>query len=329
MKHDAHISGVPMLATRVGREGIGVLHYKGVPYSAELICKLADRQGISGELGQIKTGGIINEVWTIGEGHVLRIVAEGTEVECDDEARRESAVAPLVDRAGITAPALIAWGEADDLAPRPWTLYERAPGVTLGDCEEPYEHFEPAYRQIGEAMARLHQMVVPEDVVPHLRTRKPFNIPRAIQRAIEEEALSEKEGERVRAFTDELAEIGGEPERDCFGHFDIHPWNVMVDPASGELSAIIDWGGASISDPAREFASMPFACLMPMVEGYRSAGGEFGKADAARASILSTQLALWEIRSPELALVKRQWWRHPLGGWPDHHQAVNDWLAAL
>jgi aminoglycoside 2''-phosphotransferase len=40
----------------------------------------------------------------------------------------------------------------------------------------------------------------------------------------------------------------------CFLHGDFGPANIIVDPASGRLVGVIDWGNAEIGDPAGEFA---------------------------------------------------------------------------
>ena len=42
----------------------------------------------------------------------------------------------------------------------------------------------------------------------------------------------------------------------CVLHGDFRGGNVVVDPASGRLAGVIDWGNAAIGDPALDFASL-------------------------------------------------------------------------
>ena len=67
-----------------------------MPYSVDLIQSIAERHGVSGDPKLMPKGGMVNEAWAIGEEHILRIVEEGKDAECDDESPREAAVVPLV-----------------------------------------------------------------------------------------------------------------------------------------------------------------------------------------------------------------------------------------
>ena len=42
----------------------------------------------------------------------------------------------------------------------------------------------------------------------------------------------------------------------CFVHGDFRGDNIIVDPASGGLAGVIDWGNAAIGDPARDFVTL-------------------------------------------------------------------------
>jgi aminoglycoside phosphotransferase (APT) family kinase protein len=42
----------------------------------------------------------------------------------------------------------------------------------------------------------------------------------------------------------------------CFLHGDFRGDNIIVDPASGRLVGVIDWGNAAIGDPARDFVTL-------------------------------------------------------------------------
>jgi hypothetical protein len=136
--------------------------------------------------------------------------------------------------------------------------------------------------------------------------------------------ITSKDGDEIVAAMDHLAEIGGPiPERRLI-HNDIHPWNLMCDPSSGGLTAIIDWGDATYGDPARDFASMPLQCLPAMIEGY----GVTDTPMIARSIVVGTLVALGELRNPEMTGDYRHWWRMPPGGWQEMKRLLSD-LAQL
>jgi aminoglycoside phosphotransferase (APT) family kinase protein len=108
------------------------------------------------------------------------------------------------------------------------------------------------------------------------------------------------------------------PVAPVFVHNDIHPWNVMVDPATSELVAIIDWGNAGTGDPALELIGMPLAALPAMLDGYRAEGGTVDPGMTARLVWGGLALALWELRELDARIFDRRYWRMSPGGWAEH-----------
>src|SRR5512134_3593098 len=100
--------------------------------------------------------GMVNEAWAIGDQYVLRIA---TSEESDGEAAREAVVVPLVRTAGVRSPRLIAADLSCDLAPRPYTIYERAAGVLLGHLDDDPLLFTSLYRELGREFALLANVV--------------------------------------------------------------------------------------------------------------------------------------------------------------------------
>lgn len=260
-------------------------------------------------------GGMVNEAWAIGEGHILRIVAEDRDKECDDEAMREAAVVPLVVGAGITAPRLVA-ADAES-GPRPYTIYEMARGELIGFSGRDYAHFMPAYRQMGRDFAALHSIEVPDDVRAVLRGADVYDFEKWIKRALERGVATEATANDIAQTIARWRDIGGEPTAQCLIHHDLHPWNAMGDPVTGELTAILDWGDSSYGDPARDFSMMPLPCLSAMLDGYAESGGKVDAAFVARSLVVGTTAGLFEISTPEMAEFDRRWWRMPPGGWEE------------
>jgi len=294
-----------------------------VPYPESLIRQIADRHGLVGGLELLPKGGMVNEAWAIGEGHILRIVIEGGDPECDTEAAREGVVVPLLVGAGMKAPRLIA---ADmEFAPRPYTIYERAGGELLGFCKLPHVRFETAFAQIGRELSILHQVAVPDDVLPSLRTDRPVDVPKWVGKSLEAGAISQQDANEITETAARWIEIGGPIPELRLIHNDIHPWNLMGDPTSGALTAIIDWGDATLGDPARDFAAMPLPCVPAMLESY----GAVDQAFLARALVVGLNVALWEVRATDIMTPERHWWRMPPGGWAEMKSLVAEFWPDL
>lgn len=286
-----------------------------MPYSLDLIQSIAKRHGFAGEPKLLPKGGMVNEAWAIGDAHILRIVEEGKDAECDDESPREAVIVPLVVDAGITAPRLNA---ADsEFAPRPYTIYEMARGELIGFSRHDYAHFAPAFRQMGRDAVTLHRLPIDDSVRAVLRDPESYDYDKWIVRSVERGAIDQATANDIEQTVAHWREVGGEPAVECIIHNDLHPWNVIGDPVTGELAAILDWGDTSLGDPARDFAMLPLPCVPAMLDGYLAAGGTIDAAIVARSLVVGMSVALFEVSTPEMAEFDRRWWRMPSGGWPE------------
>lgn len=300
-----------------------------MPYPPSLIGQIADRHGLSGELKLLPKGGMVNEAWAIGECYILRIVAPDREPECDTEAQREAAIVPLLIEARMTTPRLVAFDASTEISPRPYTIYERAKGELLGFAKLPYHLFEETYRQVGRELYALHQLDIGKNLVPLLRVGRETNVPKWISRTLEAGSISDKDAVEIAEAANRWIELGGAVPNRRLVHNDIHPWNLMVEPDAGELTAILDWGDATFGDPAADFAAMPLQCVPSMFEGYVEAGGALSSAFIARALVEGLNTALWEIRSTDIMTPERPWWRMPPGGWPEMKSILDEMFPEL
>jgi aminoglycoside phosphotransferase (APT) family kinase protein len=286
-------------------------------YPRQLIDAIARRHGLTGE-PVLLSGGMINEAWRI-DGHVLRIAREAG---FDDEAAREALIAPLVAAAGVRAPRLVAADLERSISPRPYTIYQHAPGVLLGSLPPDPVRFAPLLRALGGELARIAEIPIDETVRAGLHDRK-FDPRRRLAIAVERGALDATSAGELAAWLDAQAPRLGPPRAPVFLHNDIHPWNLLVDPAHDELVAIIDWGDAGYADPALELVSMAHFTLPAIVEGYRAAGGPVDDDFLRRVAWLGASLALWEIVELDAAEFDRRWWRMPPGGWPELRRCLD------
>ncbi len=318
-----------------------------VPYPESFIREIADRHGLVGGLELLPKGGMVNEAWAIGDGHILRIVMEGRDPVCDTEAPREAVVVPLLNRAGVTTPRLVA---ADmEFAPRPYTIYERAPGELIGFSAHSYGHYEKAWRQLGRDYVALHSVAVTDAMTAHVTPAEAVDVAKWVGKAFDKNAITRADADDIVWTAAKWALIGGPMPAPCLVHNDVHPWNLMGDPATGRLTAILDWGDASLGDRARDFAMMPLQCVPAMLEGYRESSLQTaslegsGQGDrtlgttsvegsqslVARALVVGLSVALFEVRTPEMSEFDRRWWRMPPGGWPEMKSLVAELFPDL
>ncbi len=295
-------------------------------YSPSLIRAIALRHGLSGEVSPLPAGGMVNEAWAIGDDHILRIVMEGSDPACDGEAVRETAVVALVRRAGIKTPRLVASDTTQTFAPRPYTVYERAPGETIGFSRLQLADWDKAWRQLGAELATLHSIPVDEVVAPTLLPERAHDVSNWSLRATDAGVLTESQAQDLAMVARRVMEIGGSAEARCLTHCDIHPWNLMGSPSDGSLAAILDWGDATYGDPAADLASMPLESVPAILAGYRSAGGNASASFVARSIVIGLTTALWEACAPEMASFERSWWRMPRGGWEETRLFISQML---
>lgn len=298
---------------------------------------------------------MVNEAWRIGDA-VLRIVRQDMNAECDTEAPREVAIVPLLRKAGIKTPALLAAGGSafgDDSGCRPYTIYEFVEDDLLGFLKDPPTSFGLAYRQLGAELAKVHRVAVPDSIKALFRSDRSYDPGVGIGKAVEVGKIDKREADEIAAWVDQLAPFMKASVAQVLVHNDVHPWNLMVDAVERRLSiddrgpsqslqtpssklqsavglaAILDWGDASLGDPSVDFAGMPLQAIPPMLEGYSEAGGAIDDGLVGRSLYHGLRTWLWEIVNLDLAAFDRHWWRMPPGGWDEMKSLVADLFPPL
>jgi aminoglycoside phosphotransferase (APT) family kinase protein len=227
---------------------------------------LADH-GISDSWIALEATGIANRIYAT-RNVVLRIATDHPDAVPD--ARTESVAAPVARAAGLPVPSLLAFDDSRRLIDRPYSLWERVRGETLGVFAPAPESVPDTWRAVGRELAELHTRVSqcpdphgwldqPERdmTVDHmLATLDSRLLPASIDAAAIEEW--------IRA----LRPLVVGPTERRFLHNDVHAMNLMC-ARDASLLAIIDWGDAGWGDPVLEFAQVPLAAVPFVLEGYR------------------------------------------------------------
>lgn len=240
--------------------------------STEAIAEIARRHGVDpGAVAAAPSQGVANRVYFLGGDLVLRVARP----ENADDLRKESIVIPAALRAGVRTPELVAFD--DDLLEVPYMVLERAVGTTPGlPAAAGDRRWRPVYRRLGAELAALHDRVESLPGVPVDRAADPRPDIDGLAGA---GYLSADLADWLVGWFDRL-----DPHRPAAPtarliHGDIAPTNLLADPETETLAAILDWGDAAWADPAAEFAKLPLRAVPAAIEGYL---GESDPAWAAR-----------------------------------------------
>jgi aminoglycoside phosphotransferase (APT) family kinase protein len=224
--------------------------------------------------------GVANRIYAT-QDVVLRIATYHAESVSD--ARTESVAAPVAHAAGIPTPRLIAFDDSRTLVDRPFSLWERVHGKTLGLLELRPTQLADAWRQVGRQLYRLHERVTAcPDPNGYLDTPgREMDLYPLLNRLVKGGYIDAATAKTIAQLISELALSVAGSAGVRFLHNDVHDMNVLCSPA-GNLLALIDWGDAGWGDPTLDFAAIPLDALPHALEGYEleapGALGDFPKA---------------------------------------------------
>lgn len=247
---------------------------------ADLIDAIFAQHRIADAWEPLTSTGIANWIYATRDV-VLRVATDHPDGVPD--ARTESVAAPAAHAAGILTPRLIAFDDTRSLVDRPFSLWERIHGPTLGHATMSPEAELAAWRAVGREVARVHRLVtsVPDPLGYLDAPGDEPDADRLLATLVAAQRLDAATARDIGAACRELGQTVGAPAV-AFTHGDIHTMNIMCDP-SGKLLALIDWGDAGWNDPMHDFAGMPLSFIPAAVAGYEAeAGAPLDGASRAR-----------------------------------------------
>jgi aminoglycoside phosphotransferase (APT) family kinase protein len=245
--------------------------------------------GISGAWAPLRATGIANRIYATRDV-VLRLATD--HLEAIEDARTESVAAPAAYDAGILTPRLIAFDDSRSLIDRPFSLWERVRGRTLGLADPGEADLASAWRAVGRELSKLHHRVTacpdPHGYLDH--PGREFGLDALLEEAAISRCVSGAVAKEAAAMISELrADVAVDVDA-RFLHNDIHDMNIMCSP-TGALRALIDWGDAGWGDPTLEFIAIPVEATPYALDGYESeTPGALG--DFAHARIMWDKLHL-------------------------------------
>jgi hygromycin-B 7''-O-kinase len=228
----------------------------------EAIAEIARRHGVDpAAVTAVPFQGVANLAYFLGDDLVLRIARP----ESAEDLRKEASVIPAAVRAGVRTPEIVDFDHGD-LLQVPYMVLRRATGFVPDlPADLTDERWLPVYRELGAELAVLHQGVDAMQEVPVDHAGDP----RAdIASLVSNGYLSADLGDWLTGWFDRLATRLPTAQPYRLIHGDAHPQNLLIDPNTKRLNAILDWGDAAWADPATEFAKLPLRAVPAFLEGY-------------------------------------------------------------
>lgn len=275
-------------------------------------------------LEPIESIGIINSVYRLGDRLILRVPRDHPgHVR---QAHREAQAIPAAVDAGVSTPPLVHFDDTLEILPVPFLVVHRVPGMNAESCGVVPPEPPELWRRVGQDVARLHLSRTPPppgEPWPDER-RDPRDL---VDLRADEGWISPLEAGRLRAWLDRLAPLVT-PTSPAFIHGDLQMSNVLVDSASHDYRALIDWGGARLGNPADDFSTVPLGAVEPMLKGYREVAP--GEPVTTEASILWRRLQLVLRLLPRGAAPGWAWAERPVARLTDmllhfHHVTDSTW----
>ena len=247
----------------------------------DLVEAIFEKYGVPGPWQPLPSTGLANRVYATRDV-VLRVATDHPEAVVD--ARTESVAAPVARSAGVLTPRLIAFDDSRSLVDRPFSLWDRVHGETLGVVDLDERQSAEAWSQVGRELARLH-VRVRECLDPNGYLDRPsreLDLDAVLRPLVDAGRVSNETAREVERLGRSLQRHVTVPLNVRFIHNDVHPMNIMCSRA-GALLAVIDWGDAGWGDPALDFAAIPLEAIPYAVQGYESdAPGVLGDFPEAR-----------------------------------------------
>jgi hygromycin-B 7''-O-kinase len=223
------------------------------------------------EVQQLASTGIVHTIYALGNDLVLRVPKLHPEAIADSYTGMVAT--PAAVAAGVSTPDLVAFDDAKDIVPVPFSIFERARGEALLFHLEPHPQVHASiWQDVGGEIALLHTNVTEcPDPNGYLDTHERLGDHESLLSELRAGGYLSRD---AAAWLDEVltrlrpaVAPEGIPRR--FIHGDVTPANILI--RDGRYDSLIDWDDAGWGDPAFEFVTLPIRAVDAALAGYRSA----------------------------------------------------------
>lgn len=237
--------------------------------------------GIKGPWEPLCATGVSNRIYATKEV-VLRIATDHADALAD--ARTESIAAPAARAAGVLTPRLLIFDDSLTLIDRPYSIWERISGETLGLLPWYVRGRRETWADVGRQLALLHTRVneCPDPLGWLDQPDRQLGLADRLAELGSASRIDIAIAREIARLIEALQPAVARTTQQRFLHNDIHDMNLMCNQ-EGSLLAVIDWGDAGWGDPALEFAQIPLAVMPFVIAAYEiEAPGFLGDNAEAR-----------------------------------------------
>lgn len=189
--------------------------------------------------------------------------------------RREIALLPLLGpMLPVPVPRFTYVVEPSIAFPYPFVGYRKLPGISLAAAPISLIQPERLAPQIGAFLGALHRFPVTRAVacgVPDVRPvawRAQYADMLVELRTLFPRMMQDERERTERLFADYLDNPRYTQFVPALLHRDLGADHLLLNPRTGDLAAVIDWGDVSIGDPAQDFCGLPAAWLPTLLTRY-------------------------------------------------------------
>ena len=240
-------------------------HDAGYPGRAQLTTLARRYRADPDTVRPARLQGVANHVHLLGDALVLRVARHTLGSIAD--LRKEATVIPAATRADVSTPELVDFDDTATVLDTPFMVLRRVPGVVPA-LPDPATDWAATYRDLGAQLRLIHDRMSAD---PSLRDT-PADPPADPRPDVTALASAGYFGTDVTdwliAWFDRLAAYSPPADGLRFTHGDACPTNLLADPDTKRLNAVLDWGDSGWADPATEFAKLPPRAIPPTLDGY-------------------------------------------------------------
>jgi aminoglycoside phosphotransferase (APT) family kinase protein len=252
--------------------------------------------GLRGPWEALTATGVVNRIYATPDV-VLRIATDHPEAV--EDARTESVAAPIARASGVLVPRLLAFDDSRALVDRPYSIWERIHGETLGLWQADPLRQRETWGAVGRQLAVLHSRVR-ECPDPHGWLDRPdrdMNLAGCLASLASASHIDRATAKDLERWIEALRPAVITATKRCFLHNDVYDMNLMC-RRDGSLLAVIDWGDAGWGDPVLELAQIPLAAVPFVMTTYELEAPEL-LGDRPEAKVIWDKLAYALTASPD------------------------------
>ena len=240
--------------------------------TVDVVAALADRYGVPAEAIRSVPGGVANHAYALGNHLFLRIPRTPA---FERDLRKEVAVIPIARAAGVRTPAIVDFDDTQTLLATPYLVCEQVHGTPLDAI--PHQADDALWFELGRELATLHR--VPPTPIPGVEANGGEDPRPEVDRLARDGYIDPGTASWLLTWFDRLARRFDPDQPHVLLHGDIAAQNLLVNPRTTALAAVIDWGDAAWGPPGMEFAKLPLDQVAATLRGYGNR--EYGVLEAA------------------------------------------------